>query len=70
MSAQSISAEFGDTTTTADSLSHTLFTQHLPHTYGQPLVHFVENAAADSEDCTTKELPVLKYATSLPEDRW
>lgn len=57
--------EFGDATAAADpSGAHTI-SRSFPHTYGQPLAHFLRATAKVSDAQIISEHPSIRYATHL-----
>lgn len=57
--------EFGDGTTTADLAGHHVISHSFPHTYGQPLAHFLRATAVVADAQIITEHPAMRYITSL-----
>ena len=52
--------EFGDATTAADPASGHVISQNFPHTYGQPLAHFLRATAKVPDAQIITEHPAIR----------
>ncbi|GJM99883.1 hypothetical protein PR202_ga17022 [Eleusine coracana subsp. coracana] len=55
-----VAAEYGDAATAADHAGAHVISQAFPHTYGQPLVHFLGNTADVPDATVVTEHPVVR----------
>ena len=53
--------EFGDATTAADPASAHVIGQNFPHTYGQPLAHFLRATAKVPDAQIITEHPAIRF---------
>lgn len=53
--------EFGDGTTTVDQSSSHVISRAFPHTYGQPLAHFLRATAKVPDAQIISEHPVIRF---------
>lgn len=56
-----VRVEFGDVTTAADPLGAHTISRTFPHTYGQPLAHFLRANAKVPDAQIITEHPVVRY---------
>ncbi|MQL69626.1 hypothetical protein Taro_001938 [Colocasia esculenta] len=57
---QTVKVEFGDRTGAADPASSSVIARSFPHTYGQPLAHFLKATAKVPDAQAITERPVIK----------
>ena len=57
--------EFGYGTTTADPSSEHVSSRYFPHTYGQPLAHFLRATAKVPDAQIITEHPVIRHALKI-----
>jgi len=60
-----VRVEYGDAATAADVAGAHVISQAFPHTYGQPLAHFLSRTADVPDATIITEHPVVRY-TLLP----
>lgn len=56
-----VRVEFGDQTITSDSANARVICQAFPHTYGQPLVHFLRPTANVPDAQIISEHPPIRH---------
>ena len=57
--------EFGDGTTVAEASDSHIVARAFPHTLGQPLAHFLREAAKVSDAHIITQLPSIRYTVFL-----
>ncbi|CAK9155621.1 unnamed protein product [Ilex paraguariensis] len=60
-----VRVEFGDATTAADSFGAHTISRSFPHTYGQPLAHFLRATAKVPDAQIITEHPAIRYGTTV-----
>lgn len=60
-----VRVEFGDTTTSLDPTDSNTISRYFPHTYGQPLAHFLRATAKVPGAQVITEHPPVRYARLL-----
>lgn len=65
MQGTTVRVEFGDATTTADPADAQSIGRLFPHTYGQPLAHFLRATAKVPDAQIITEHPAIR-STSIP----
>lgn len=60
-----VRVEFGDGTTVAEASDSHIVARAFPHTLGQPLAHFLREAAKVSDAHIITQLPSIRYTVFL-----
>lgn len=58
-----VRVEFGDGTTAADPMGAHTISRSFPHTYGQPLAHFLRATAKVPDAQIITDHPAIRYAS-------
>lgn len=58
--------EYGDATTASDPAGAHVINRAFPHTYGQPLAHFLRATAKVPDAQIISEFPIIRYDNLFP----